>query len=390
MDCGILPDSSMRSVAFFVLFAGASAAAVGQKYLDALHGVREGVIPASMMQQIQKALSASGSTPEVVSSLSGLLKKLADTAVSIKTARNGTQNTINDLVEDVEMNNTLQADAKSQAVVDDQAWVQCVQDLKTDRQTFDKATSTRVDQQAKEKQTCQLAQDASIVEAEIPSVSMSCNFEDGNCASAFEKLNQTEIDTMSMSIEAVEVAVQDYDEKLQSCNLETVNRQSREKEESDAKAAWEDKIVACNKRQQTATDAMCKFSKAYNLKCQSIANYDSLVSSSKDKNTDASSLDRQEEWKTTKVTECLLTALLNKGTIDADSCLANVDYTKQVGLLSYAAKTVDDLRVNCDETGKIPFKYSGSSWTVASQVKSSADYTKVSGVTITSDSLQCK
>jgi len=373
-----------------ILFQRASAASAGQKYLDALRGIEAGIVPDSFMQEMQLVVSSSEGTPKVVESMRGMRSKFNKTKNDIKAGFKTTNMKINYLVVDIEVKDTLQSDAKKEADDADRHWVKCVGELQSDRSVYDKAMSDLEEYKKEEETLCLVASQLSVVHASIPPQSMECNFDNGNsCDAAYKELDRVYSKPVTTAVGAIKNHIETYRKAKERCDIAVKTRESGEQTVSDAKEAWEVKTKACATKKTESINKMCKFQTAYNAKCLSIGEYSSTVQRANSTNHPESSRDRKQEWKATMVSDCLLRELLLNGKVDADACLAEVDYSSQVGKLNFQTKKVDSLKSVCDNTASIAFTYSGESWTIADPVTDQESYAKQEGVTIKFSSLGC-
>jgi len=249
-----------------------------------------------------------------------------------------TQATVVTKIADLDVATKLAVELKAAANTADQTLFDCTTVEQSKRVAFETAVAAEAAANAATVAPCELQESRKIFESspEDPSTGMTCDFEDASdCNTQYAKYTKmvngivTKLKSDAAAAEALWI-----DAKNQ-CDSAVTIAGLREQDRKDADGVWLQQRGVCQDRHEERQLSLCSFGSALQTKCEKVGYYNDLIAEVDAVNAGPNSEpDRQAEWKTTAVTKCMLTKVIESGDLDAatvDACDSAVDYTKSVG-----------------------------------------------------------
>jgi len=273
-------------------------------------------------------------------------------------------------------------DEKNNADNGDNVHFNCVRTEKSKREAIEEADERLRQARSNDDEPCQLQADNAGFTASPQLAAFVCDIStNGNCNEQLTNYKTLIGNVVTAFTEDLSEKQKIYGDHKIACDAAVAETLAKSNAHDDSIAAWENQKTTCQNNLESAQQLMCLFGTSLQRKCVKAAAYTNLIAEVDLVNGgEHSQPDLEQEWKTTQVTKCMLTKVMDGGLIDAavlDVCDADVNFAVQVGVLdrrdlSFADQMTAE-RFTCLETA-IPFE--GQTWNVPEgDAPPSSDYT---------------
>jgi len=179
----------------------------------------------------------------------------------------------------------------------------------------------------------------------------------------------------------VKAKVDSYQEAKQACDAAKADVVAKQYARDAAVAAWESKRRECVQKHEPRQVAMCLFGVSLQNKCAKVEAYNTLMYQiDQVKGGEYSHPDRVAEWRTTALTKCMLSKVVDGSEIDEatlNACEQAVNFAYDVGTLDRKSQIFAELtaadKFTCSEDH---IKFRGETWRVPQgEAPASSEYT---------------
>lgn len=300
-----------------------------------------------------KAFSGAALTPAVVETFKTMREELAGAVTAaILADHQSAQKSISDLVVSLGNSTAVAVTAKAEAYVAHQAWVDTVTAAKDLLQRHEKTMSDLVGYEKDEQEKCATAVSLEPFKADVRKVTVECEISDtGNCNAEIESLKQK----MQAEKERVSKKIQEARSKHAAaqdlCDTATALTKKTTTDAAALLTQYGDKIKSAVEKKGSRDLAMCAFGEKLKLKCADSSSYTARVQQINQVNgTEWSHPDRQQEWKTTKMTICMIDAFLKSHSLDSAEIQSCSKAETSVGTIDFKTEEVEKLMTNAKFT----------------------------------------
>jgi len=334
-------------------------------------------------------------TPGVSQSLSESLQTVIDEVKSnidekIKRDHHDTQNEIDTKVGQVEKKSQKSVEDYGLSKERDTAWLDCIStervklmDLETAQENLAHAEQTEADTRQAEKDSRPFAK-----EIPVELTSFKCfPGTDPNCVNSLQQLREARESWASSLSDQITTTKGAHDEAVRQHDVAEGELLARQGEESIAQGHFIQQRSECWRKANERQYTMCNFGWHMQQMCQRIDDYDHFIPKINEVNGGRfSHPDREEQWKASHITQCLLQNIIDSSEINSETlsaCEETVDFASDVGELNLKESQVRTARaaaVSDFECDDIQIRFAeGWTWTVPSgQNYHSSDYQNVS------------
>jgi len=337
-----------------------------------------------------KMLTSHSITPGATDSLNEILVRVigeieTNVESKIKSGHTDTQKAIDQRIDDLRSATTEAVDHKSEADAADNAWFECVRAEKAARVAIEEAEADLAQSRSNRNEPCQLQQDRAPyawgpTAAQLKFV---CDIsQHGNCDQQLQNY-ESQIRNMVAGLKSdVKAKVESYQEAKQACDAAKADVVEKQYARDAAVSAWESKRRECMHKHEPRQVAMCLFGVSLQNKCAKVDAYNTLMAQiDQVKGGEYSHPDRVAEWRTTALTKCMLSkvvdgAEVNEATLNA--CEQSVNFAYDVvGTLDRKSEVFAELtaaeKFTCSEDN---IKFRGETWEVPQgEAPASSEYT---------------
>merc|ERR1719384_894088 len=292
-----------------------------------------------------KLIAGQRVTPGATDSFNQILTRVineieADVESKIKSGHADTQAEIVRRIGNVKSTTTVVVERKSEADAKDKDWSDCVRAEKAARVAVEEAEAALAKSRSNIDEPCQLQDDRAPYEwtPDAEKLKFVCDIsQNGNCDQQLKNYDSMIKNMMDGLRSDVAAKVAAYTEAKQACDAAKADAVQKEDSRDAAVTAWEDKRKECQEKHEPRQVAICMFGIALQAKCEGVYEYQTLMTQiDKVNGGEYSHPDRVAEWKTTSLTKCLLSKVVegvdvNEATMKA--CEAAVNFDQDVGVL---------------------------------------------------------
>jgi len=329
-------------------------------------------------------------TPGATDSFNEILTRVineieADVESKIKSGHADTQAEIDRRIGNVKSTTTVVVERKSEADANDKDWSDCVRAEKAARVAVEEAEAALANSRSNINEPCQLQDDRAPYEwtPNPEKLKFVCDIsQSGNCDQQLTNY-ESQIGNMMAGLRSdVDAKVAAYTEAKQACDAAKADAVEKQDSRDAAVTAWEGKRTECEEKHEPRQVAICMFGAALQAKCEGVEAYRTLMAQiDQVKGGEYSHPDRVAEWKTTAMTKCLLSKVVdgadvNEATLGA--CEQSVNFDQDVGVLDRKSQLFAELtspdKFTCAEK---TIKFTGETWNVPEgDAPASSEYTK--------------
>jgi len=329
-------------------------------------------------------------TPGATDSFNEILTRVineieADVESKIKSGHADTQAEIDRRIGNVKSTTTVVVERKSEADANDKDWSDCVRAEKAARVAVEEAEAALANSRSNINEPCQLQDDRAPYEwtPNPEKLKFVCDIsQSGNCDQQLTNY-ESQIGNMMAGLRSdVDAKVAAYTEAKQACDAAKADAVEKQDSRDAAVTAWEGKRTECEEKHEPRQVAICMFGAALQAKCEGVEAYRTLMAQiDQVKGGEYSHPDRVAEWKTTAMTKCLLSkvvdgAEVNEATLGA--CEQSVNFDQDVGVLDRKSQLFAELtspdKFTCAEK---TITFIGETWNVPEgDDPASSEYTK--------------
>jgi len=345
--------------------------------MDKISGLLEAHGANSEVLANLKLLTSQRITPGATDSLNEILTRVigeieANVESKIKTGHADTQKAINDSIADLQSATSQAVDRKSEADAADKAWSDCVRAEKAARVAVEEAEAALAKSRSNVNEPCQLQDDRAPYEwtPRAEQLKFVCDIsQHGNCDEQMKNYRSQIGNMMGALRSDVSAKVASYTEAKQACDAAKADSVEKQDSRDAAVAAWEGQRRECLQKHEPRQVAMCLFGVSLQGKCGKFEAYRTLMAQIDEvKGGEYSHPDRVAEWKTTALTKCLLSKVVegadvNEATLSA--CEQSVNFAYDVGVLDRKSQLFAELtsadKFTCAEQ---TITFTGETWEV--------------------------
>jgi len=329
-------------------------------------------------------------TPGATDSFNEILTRVinqieADVESKIKSGHADTQAEIDRRIGNVKSTTTVVVERKSEADANDKDWSDCVRAEKAARVAVEEAEAALANSRSNINEPCQLQDDRAPYEwtPNPEKLKFVCDIsQSGNCDQQLKNY-ESQIGNMMAGLRSdVDAKVAAYTEAKQACDAAKADAVEKQDSRDAVVTAWEGKRTECEEKHEPRQVAICMFGAALQAKCEGVEAYRTLMAHiDQVKGGEYSHPDRVAEWKTTAMTKCLLSkvvdgAEVNEATLGA--CEQSVNFDQDVGVLDRKSQLFAELtspdKFTCAEQ---TITFTGETWNVPEgDDPASSEYTK--------------
>jgi len=324
-----------------------------------------------------KMLATERITPGAKESLNDILHKVIseieqNVETKIKSGHVETQYAIDQRIADLRSGTSQAVDRKVEADDADNSWFNCVRNEKAALVAVEEAEKALSQSRSEVNEPCQLQEDRSAFSFKVDKEKLKfyCDIaEYGNCDLQLNNY-KSQIASMRSALQYdMTVKEQSYNRAKQRCDAAKADVVEKQTAQDSAKAEWQGQRRQCLEKHEPRQIAMCLFGASLQAKCEKVAAYKMLMSQiDQEKGGEFSHPDRVAEWRTTSLTKCLLSKVVDGYEIDdaaLDACEKAVDFAQEVGELDRQTATFEKLTTDtmftCEEKD---IKFRGQTWEV--------------------------
>jgi len=316
-------------------------------------------------------------TPGATDSLNEILHKVIseieqNVESKIKSGHVNTQYAIDERIADLRSGTSQAVDRKVEADDADNAWFNCVRNEKAALVAVEEAERALAQSRSEVNEPCQLQEDRSAFSFKVDKDKLKfyCDIaEYGNCDEQLKNY-KSQITNMRSALQYdMNVKEQSYKRAKQRCDAAKADLVEKQSARDGASAEWSSQRRQCLEKHEPRQVAMCIFGTTLQAKCDKVAAYKMLMSQiDQEKGGEFSHPDRVAEWRTTSLTKCLLSKVVDGYEIDnaaLDACEKAIDFAEEVGELDRQTATFEKLTTDamftCEEKD---IKFRGQTWEV--------------------------
>jgi len=326
-------------------------------------------------------------TPEAQESMNSALTRVVTEIEEkvesrIKEGHRGTQEAINKAIDELKGSTDQAVQRKNAANMHDQYWFDCVKEEKAKRVAIEEAEKALAQAQKEQVAPCQQQDYSKMFTAQPDADKFVCDIsEHGNCQPQMSSY-QAHIDGLVAGVRTdATAATASWTEAKKQCDAAKYNVAEKQAALEAANKAWRAQRQSCMTQHENRAVAMCLFGRHLQGKCEHSSAYLALIAEVEKVNGgEHSHPDRQQEWKVTSMTKCMLEKVISGSDIDngvLDTCEGAVNYDASVGALDkkadeYARLTAAD-KFTCSESY---ISFIGQNWNVPEgEAPASSEYT---------------
>jgi len=335
-----------------------------------------------------KLLASQRVTPGAKDSLNEILLKVLNdidenVQSKIKSGHTDTQSAINQRIADLRSATTQAVDRKGDADAADNTWYNCVRAERGAKVAIEEAEKELAQSRSDTNEPCQVKEDRSPYswKSNPNSLKFYCDIAQyGNCDEQIQNYRY-QIQNMAAGLRSdVAYKKQSFNEAKKRCDAAKAVVIEKQDAHSSSIAAWHSKKRECLQKHEPRQVAMCVFGATLQAKCEKVEAYKTLMSQiDQVKGGEYSHPDRVAEWRTTALTKCLLSKVVDGSDVDGytlEACEKSVNFAEQVGELdrhsAAFAKLTSDAMFSCTEK---TIKFKGEAWDVPrSESPDSSEY----------------
>lgn len=249
----------------------------------------------------------------------------------IEAAHVATQTEIDNRVSAVETSSTDVQTAKSNAIEKDRDWNECIRQERIDRIAVETARRDLAQAIEDEVQPCADEEAARSFEDSITLEAVACDIErqGGECSFTIYKASSQK------KVTDVETHMRDkreiYDDAFKRCADARDAITTADTNLKSAISTWGAQRASCIDVGVDRTEAVCNLGAALKVKCQNVDSYRHLVDQIGERDNEWSHQDREDEYASMQVTDCLLTKSLDGSPLVAGDVTTCDDSLQSVG-----------------------------------------------------------
>jgi len=277
-----------------------------------------------------------------------------------------TEAAITAAVEEIERTTAVAVGAKVTADTEDREWNECVETERNYRIDVETAEEELTAAEGRVKEPCdaEIAAEEFSTEVTLPSFSCDIEAEGGKCNTQEYKNNaQAALDAAKKDQEAKKKT---YDDAVALCQEAHDNVTKATSKRDNAINTWSEQQGLCVTKWGERETAMCDFGTTLQAKCAAVEAYADLKDEVEGADNPNSHSDREIEYSTAQITQCLLRGIAaNPGSLDAEdltACEKEVVSMEDVEMLTdrYDASMVTE-KFTCTEK---ELEFTGMFWTL--------------------------
>jgi len=247
----------------------------------------------------------------------------ADVVPLIEKGHDDTQAAISAAVDEVEETTQTAVDKKVTADGKDKEWNDCIAQEKKDREAVEAAEGELAAAESRVKEPCDAETAAEPFSTQVTLPSFSCDIEeqDGQCD--VSKYKETAQDMLTEAKNDQQNKKQIYDDAVALCKEAHDNVTTATAERNSAITTWSNQQDSCVQMWADRETAICDFGTALKGKCAAVDAYGVLEEQVAGSDNEHSHSDRENEYKTAQIAQCLIRGIAaNPGSLDAEDLAA--------------------------------------------------------------------
>jgi len=271
--------------------------------------------------------------------LGEVIKELQENVdAKIKNAFRSTQATVDTKIQDLEKATQTAVERKTVANTADRNLFECVAIERSNRVAFENAVDAASAAEDATVAPCELQESRKIFNSAPADTSngMTCDFENAaNCQTKYNEYKE-KVENMVTKLRSDAAKAEGlWTDAKTKCDTAVAFAEGKEQDRKNANGVWLVQKEVCQKRHEERVLSLCSFGSALQTKCEKVGHYNDIIAEVDAVNAGPNSeKDRQAEWKTTSVTKCMLTKIIEGVDLDAaamTACENAVDYKGSVG-----------------------------------------------------------
>jgi len=302
-------------------------------------------------------------TPEANDLLSQALTDVIQQIINdvdsmILTGFNDTQVAVDKMISDLDSATEEAVTEKKGADEDDDIWFQCIGVEQSKLEAVETANATEIQAISDSLPLCQLQEDSRDFTSDPNTnvfnpnpLAFTCNLNISTGCAAELAAYGWMVGNVSLNLKAnAELATASWTSAKNACDAAVKLADEAAEAHLEAIQEWKDQKETCVQPHENRVTQLCQFGDALQIKCQKVDAYNDLILEVNGNGSEHSENDREVEWKTTTVTKCMLTKVIEEIDLDTTSltsCENTVNYAVDVGTLD--RKNSEFLALTSDE-----------------------------------------
>jgi len=288
----------------------------------------------------------------------------------------GTRNAIAETINQLKVATTTAGEDKTKADNADNNWFNCIREEKAFRQEIEEADAATKNSRSNEGVPCQQQQDLAAFQASPQLENFDCDFSTGDCDGQLTNYRTQVTSMLSGLKDELSNKQADYDVAKTACQQAVDDTTAQSSAHDEKIVEWNSKQTECQSIHTSRLLTMCNFGTALQRKCMTAAAYTNLIEEVERVDGGGHSQpDREQEWKTTQLTKCMLKEVMGGGSIDANTLKTCDTDASSVGDLD---KMQDDFAATAEKftCSEETITFGDRTWTVPEgEAPSASDYT---------------
>jgi len=268
------------------------------------------------------ASTTPGQSGSMTDALTTVISEIEQNVVTkIQEGFSGTQAAIGTTIDELSASTQTAVDHKSQADDDDDTYFNCIRDEKAKREKIEEDEAAMTQSRSNEDEPCQSQQDSAGFQASPQLTTFLCDISThSNCIQQMTNY-KSQVNGM---VSGLKSDLSDkkglYATAKGLCDAAVASTLAKSNAHDASIQAWQIKRGECQKGHEDLRIAQCSFGTELQRKCTKATAYTNLLAEVDQVGGGVHSQpDREQEWKTTQLTICMLTAVAEGGSIDADT-----------------------------------------------------------------------